>query len=91
MHLHSPCIVIKRLVIFITQLHKPQAGLSLRAGGPRSHTTTIIVLFNVLSLPRVKYSTKYGLNSFSYNLTFTAYCLPLTFEDNYAAKHWNAF
>ena len=85
MHLHSPCIVIKRLVIFITQLHKPQAGLSLRAGGPRSHTTTIIVLFNVLSLPRVKYSTKYGLNS------FTAYCLPLTFEDNYAAKHWNAF
>ena len=67
MHLHSPCIVIKRLVIFITQLHKPQAGLSLRAGGPRSHTTTIIVLFNVLSLwSRVKYSTKYGLNSFSY-------------------------
>ena len=66
MHLHSPCIVIKRLVSFITQLHKPQAGLSLRAGGPRSHTTTIIVLFNVLSLPRVKYSTKYGLNSFSY-------------------------
>ena len=69
MHLHSPCIVIKRLVIFITQLHKPQAGLSLRAGGPRSHTTTIILLsyyFNVLPLPRVKYSTKYGLNSFSY-------------------------
>ena len=67
MHLHSPCIVIKRLVIFITQLYKPQAGLSLRAGGPRSHTTTIIVLFNVLSLwSRVKYSTKYGLNSFSY-------------------------